>query len=123
MSAAAEPLALDTVVPVCRIEQLVPERGVAALVGEAQVALFLIVGRVFAIDHRDPRTGANVLARGIVGTAGDRVYVASPLHKERYDLHTGECLDDDAFRVRTWGVDLRDGIVHVGAGSVETGDR
>lgn len=99
--------------PVCRLEQLVPERGVAALVGGEQVALFLVGDRVHALDHRDPRTGANVLARGIVGTAGDRWYVASPLYKERFDLTTGECVDEPGFRVRTWPVEVRDGIVHV----------
>lgn len=111
MSAAS----LRTVVPVCDIGQLVPERGVAALVGEVQIALFLVDGCVYAIDHRDPRTGANVLARGIVGSAGDRRYVASPLYKERFDLATGECLDDPDFCVRTWSVVVRHGVVHVGA--------
>ncbi len=101
--------------PVCALDQLTPERGAAVLVGLAQIALFRIGGQVRAVDHRDPRTGANVLARGIVGTTGDRWYVASPLHKERYDLESGACLDDPRMRIRTWSVDVIDGVVHVGA--------
>ena len=115
MSAALDIL---TTTAVCRLDQLLPERGAAALVGQRQVALFRLEGphgtTIHAIDHRDPFTGANVLARGIVGTAGDRWYVASPLHKQRFDLATGECLDDDAVRVDVHAVYVVDGIVHVG---------
>lgn len=100
---------------VCRIEELTAERGVAALVGDDQVAVFRVADAVLAIDHRDPRTGANVMARGIVGTEGGRWYVASPLHKERYDLSTGERLDGDGPSVRTWPLTVVDGVVHVGS--------
>ena len=102
---------------VCRVDDLVPERGVAALVDGRQVAIFCVVGpagtRVLAIDHHDPFSGANVLARGIVGTAGDRWYVASPVYKQRFDLETGRCLDDDQVAVGTWSVELVGGEVHV----------
>lgn len=108
---------IATTTAVCRLDQLQPERGAAALVGERQVALFRIdephATTIHAIDHRDPFTGANVLARGIVGTVGDRWYVASPLHKQRFDLATGECLDDDSVRVAVHGVHVVDGVVHV----------
>jgi nitrite reductase (NADH) small subunit len=102
-----------TTVAVCRLDQLVPERGAAALVAGEQIALFRIDDDVFAIAHRDPFTGANVLARGIVGTADDCWYVASPLHKQRFALATGQCLDDDRVRVRTHPVHVADGVVHV----------
>lgn len=102
---------------VCRADDLVPERGVAALVGGRQVALFRLVDgdldRVFAIDHRDPITGSNVLARGLVGRTGDRWYVASPLHKQRFDLETGACIDDDEVSVATFTVHVHGGVVDV----------
>ena len=48
------------------------ERGVAALVGGAQVAIFRTYdGELFAIDNRDPIAGANVMSRGIVGSRGE----------------------------------------------------
>ncbi|AKU15528.1 nitrite reductase small subunit NirD [Luteipulveratus mongoliensis] len=86
---------------VCRLEELQPERGVAALVGEAQVALFrLLDGTVLGIDHTDPFSGANVMARGIVGTKvveGEEVpVVTSPMYKQVFDLRTGVCLTDGA---------------------------
>lgn len=102
---------------VCRVRDLVPERGVAALVEGAQVAIFRVPDpdgdRILAVDHHDPFSGANVLARGIVGTVDDRWYVASPVYKQRFELETGRCLDAEGVAVRTWAVDLVGDEVHV----------
>ncbi len=102
-------------VPVCPVERLDVERGVAALVDGRQVALFRLAdGTVHAVDHRDPATGANVLARGLLGTTVDgEWYVASPLHKHRYSLLDGRCLTDPALAVAVHEVDLVDGVVVV----------
>src|SRR5439155_13840663 len=79
---------------VCAYEELPAERGVAALVEGTQVAVFRTFdGVLHAVGNQDPFTGAFVLARGIVGTRGDAPTVASPLHKQVFDLRTGECLD------------------------------
>jgi nitrite reductase (NADH) small subunit len=117
MSAVTSTAAVETTtVAVCRLDQLVPERGVAALVDGEQIALFRVDDDVFAIAHRDPFTGSNVLARGIVGTAAGRWYVASPLHKQRFALTTGQCLDDDGVCIRTYPVHVVDGLVHIAVG-------
>jgi nitrite reductase (NADH) small subunit len=104
--------------PVCAYGRLETERGVAALIGPVtQVALFrLYDGAVHAIGNVDPVTGAAVLARGIVGTRGNAPTVASPLHKEVYDLRTGECLDRPGVAVPVYPVRVRDGLVEVGVG-------
>lgn len=84
-------------VPVCRLDRLIPGRGVAALLPDGgQVALFLDRrGRTYAIGNRDPFTGACVLSRGLLGSTGHTApFVASPLLKQRFDLRTGRCLDD-----------------------------
>jgi nitrite reductase (NADH) small subunit len=100
---------------VCAYQMLEPERGVAALVGGAQVAIFRSYdGELFAIDNRDPIAGAYVMSRGIVGTRGEVPTVASPLHKQVYDLRTGECLDLPGVAVATYEVRCRDGAVEVG---------
>ena len=95
-----------------------PERGAAALLGDGpaavQVALVrLHDGAVYAVSHRDPRTGAHVMARGIVGSRGDVPTLASPLHKEVYDLRTGACLDDPRFALRVHPVRVDGGVVSV----------
>jgi nitrite reductase (NADH) small subunit len=100
---------------VCGCDDLLPERGVAALVGGEQVALFRAFdGTLYAIGNQDPFTGAFVMSRGIVGTKGDVPTVASPLHKQVFDLRTGVCLDDEAARVPVFGVRERRGRVEVG---------
>lgn len=99
---------------VCPYERLEPDRGLAALVAGVQVALFRLAdGQLFAIGNQDPITGAQVLSRGIVGTRRDAPVVASPLHKQSYDLRTGECLDAPGVRVPTFSVRCVDGMVQV----------
>ena len=104
---------------VCRADQLLPERGVAALVGGVQVALFrLFDGTLHAVGHRDPFSGAHVLARGIVGSRGDVPTVASPMYKQVFDLRTGVCLDapdDGSVRLPVFPVREEDGVVLVGS--------
>lgn len=102
--------------PICPLDRVEVERGVAALVSGAPIALFRThSGHVYALDNVDPLTGASVLSRGIVGTRGDIPTVASPMHKQAYDLRTGECLDAAGVRVRTYQVRVRDGFVEIGA--------
>jgi nitrite reductase (NADH) small subunit len=102
---------------VCRYDDLQPERGAAALIDGEQVALFRAFdGTLYAIGNRDPFTGAFVLSRGIVGTRGGIPTVASPLHKQVFDLRSGICLDDETAAAGVFGVRVRDGLVEVAAG-------
>ncbi len=99
---------------ICALDRLRPDRGVAALVDGEPVAVFrLHDDALFAVDHVDPFTGAPVLARGLIGSLGDRPVVASPLHKQRFDLATGACVDDEAVSIRTWPIRVHDGIVEI----------
>ncbi|WP_430868849.1 nitrite reductase small subunit NirD [Demequina aurantiaca] len=80
-------------VHVCAVSQLTPELGVAALVGDAQVALFLLDdGSLYAVQNLDPFSGASVMSRGITGSRGSIPTIASPIYKQVYSLLTGECL-------------------------------
>lgn len=102
--------------PVCALESVPIEGGVAALVDEAAVAVFRTHdGDVFAIGNVDPFCGASVLSRGIVGTRGDVPVVSSPMYKQAFDLRTGACLDDDAVRVPAYDITVVDGTVLVGS--------
>ena len=94
---------------VCDLAVLMPGRGAAALLPDGhQVALFLDrTGRMYAIDNRDPFSGAAVLSRGLTGTHQGRPFVASPLLKQRFDLKSGQCLDDETVRVATYEVRAR----------------
>ncbi|GAA1244113.1 NAD(P)H-dependent nitrite reductase small subunit [Microbacterium phyllosphaerae] len=104
---------------VCTLDDLEVERGRAALIDGEQVALFLLPdGTVHAVDNLDPYSDAHVISRGIVGTRGDVPTVASPLHKQVFDLRTGECLDTQGkgeARLRVWPVAVIAGTVYVGS--------
>lgn len=91
---------------VCELSALIPGRGVAALLPDgSQAAVFVDrAGRPYAIGNQDPFTGAQVLSRGLVGSAAGRAFVASPLLKQRFDLESGLCLDDEEVAVRTYPV-------------------
>jgi len=102
-------------VDVCSSSELDFDRGVAALVGETQVAVFRVspAGDLFAISNYDPFSSAFVLSRGIVGSAGAVVKVASPMYKHGFDLRTGAALCDPTVVLPTFAVRERDGRVEV----------
>jgi len=105
----------QTFTAVCPVDAIDAESGVAALVGGVAVAVFKTYeGALFALSNFDPFSRASVLARGIVGTRGDVPFVASPMHKQAFDLRTGICLDDETVRVPTYEVRVVDGTVLVG---------
>jgi nitrite reductase (NADH) small subunit len=101
-------------VAVCRYDELVPERGVAALVDGEQVAVFRTFdGMLHALGNRDPFSGAFVLSRGIVGSSGGAATVASPLFKQVFALRTGRCLTDPQVAVPVHGVRRRGDVVEI----------
>ncbi|MGV9264752.1 nitrite reductase small subunit NirD [Kitasatospora sp. NPDC003701] len=82
---------------VCAYRDLCPGRGVAVLSerGE-QVAVFRDrAGELYAVDNRDPFSGAQVLSRGILGSRGGAPTLASPMYKQVFDLRDGRCLDEE----------------------------
>jgi nitrite reductase (NADH) small subunit len=103
---------------VCGLEQIVPDTGVCALVNGEQIAVFHLGAgerRVFAIDNVDPNSGAAVLSRGLVGSLGEKLVVASPIYKQHFDLATGECLEAPEYSVSAYPVRIEDGKVWIAA--------
>ncbi|MEX2131011.1 MAG: nitrite reductase small subunit NirD [Pseudohongiellaceae bacterium] len=95
----------------CRRRDLVPHSGVCVLMNEEQIALYYFPGDavpLYAVSNWDPLGQANVLSRGIVGDLKGHLVIASPLYKHHYNLATGQCLEDETVRIRTYPV-LLDG--------------
>jgi nitrite reductase (NADH) small subunit len=95
---------------VCDLAHLTAGRGVAVLLPDGrQAAVFLDrAGTAYAIGNQDPFTGAYVLSRGLLGrTPKGRIFVASPLLKQRFALRTGQCLDDESVAVPVYCVRVR----------------
>lgn len=100
--------------PACPIAELETGWGETALLAGRQVALLKdSETHAWAIEARDPHTGSMVMARGIMGSRGDAPTIASPLHKEVYDLRTGAGLSHPQYAVRTFPTRVVDGVLEV----------
>lgn len=97
---------------VCSLHDLVENSGVCVLVAGQQVAVFLLASgeqpQLFAIGNYDPIGEANVLSRGIIGSIGDRMVVASPLYKQHFCLTSGQCVQQPDVRVPVFPVAVKD---------------
>ena len=107
----------DNWISVCALDEIVPNTGVCALLNDTQIAVFHVEDggpRVFAIENYDPNSHAAVLSRGLVGSLGERIVVASPIYKQHFDLQTGECLESPEHSVATYPARVEGGKVWVG---------
>lgn len=102
--------------PVCKLDDVLPNLGVCAKVADRQIAIFKVADtsgtQLFAIDNHDPFSEANVLSRGIVGDLKGQIVVASPIYKQHFDLATGQCLEDET-RIQVYPVRAIDGQIEV----------
>lgn len=97
---------------VCSRQDLVANSGVVAWVDGAQVALFYLPSeeankQLYAVDNRDPKSGANVIGRGIIGSLAGDLVIAAPLYKQHFRLTDGSCLEYPEQSIRTWPVRLQ----------------
>jgi nitrite reductase (NADH) small subunit len=106
-------------VDVCALDDILPDTGVAALVGGRQIAVVRVGdgdgegAEVYALDNFDPFSRAFVIARGIVGDRAGIPKIASPIFKQSFDLGTGQCLDDPAVRLASFPARVAEGRVLV----------
>lgn len=94
---------------ICTKYDLVENSGVCALVNGEQIALFYIPGseaEVYGVSNWDPIGKANVLSRGIVGDLQGKLVVASPLYKQHFNLVSGECLEDEGYKLKTYSISI-----------------
>ena len=103
----------------CSSHDLVANSGVVAWHEGAQVALFHLPDAangktLYAIANKDPKSGANVIGRGIVGSLKGELVIASPLYKQHFRLEDGVCLEYPEERLQVWPVRLNGGAVEIG---------
>ena len=105
---------------ICAFEDLVENSGICALLNGQQVAVFLLAHsdepQVYAVGNYDPLGKANVLSRGILGSVGEQIVVASPLYKQHFSLTTGQCLEQPDVVIPVYRVKLQQGRVWLNAG-------
>jgi NAD(P)H-dependent nitrite reductase large subunit/NAD(P)H-dependent nitrite reductase small subunit len=98
---------------ICTLDDIIPCSGVAALIDGKQIAVFRVGDDLYAIDNYDPQSGANVLARGIVGDVKGELVVASPIYKQHFSLTTGRCLEAPESSIHTYPAKIEDSRVWV----------
>jgi nitrite reductase (NADH) small subunit len=104
-------------VPACSLHDLVADSGIAVWTEFGPVAIYWLPDtetQYFAIGHHDPASGANVLARGIVGDIKDEPVVASPIYKHHYSLITGICIENNALTVPVFALREHNGQLELG---------
>lgn len=103
----------------CKSSDLIDNAGVCAKFNEEQVALFsLFEGEqqtLFALGNWDPIGKANVLSRGVIGSIGEELVVASPLYKQHFSLLTGKCQEDENVSVPVYQVRIQNDLVEIAA--------
>ena len=107
-------------IDVCSASDLVDDTGLCAKLPKVdaegeQVAVFKLAAseELFAVSNFDPFGKANVLSRGIVGSIGEVLVVASPLYKQHFDLKTGQCVEDESVKLKTFSVRIDAGKVQL----------
>lgn len=100
---------------ICRYTDLVPGRGVAALVAGEQVAVFRLAdGDLHAVGNIDPFSGAAVISRGITGMRADgTVTIASPMYKDVFSLASGASVEEPGVALSVHPVRRHRGFVWV----------
>ena len=102
-------------ITVCSESDLTADTGLCALHEGEQVAIFkpALAGELFAVSNFDPFGKANVMSRGIIGSLGESIVVASPLYKQHFDLRTGVCLEDNSKTLKTYQIRVDAGQVQL----------
>jgi nitrite reductase (NADH) small subunit len=100
---------------VCRVDDIIPATGVAALIKGKQIAVIRPENSstIYALSNYDPFSKAFVLSRGIVGTHKGQLKIASPIYKQGFLLETGVCIDDPTVSVPTYQVKIDNGVISV----------
>ncbi len=89
--------------------------------GKSQIAVFNFAsrGEWYASQNMCPHKKAFVLSRGIIGDVQGTPKVACPLHKKTFSLETGESLQSEPYRIRTFPVKVEGDDVYLDLPPVE----
>lgn len=121
LKSAIDPLAWQAL---CSQADLVANSGVVAWHQGAQIALFYLPDapageQLFAIENRDPKSGANVIGRGIIGHLKGDLVIASPLYKQHFRLKDGSCVEYPDLHLRTWPARISGEVVEISSRPAE----
>jgi nitrite reductase (NADH) large subunit len=102
-------------VQVGKVSDFATDGGGTIKYGRTQIAVFNFTsrGEWYASQNMCPHKKAFVLARGILGDAKDEPKIACPLHKKTFSLKSGESLQNEEYRIRTFPVKVEGDAVYL----------
>lgn len=102
-------------VPVGHADDFPIDGGATVKYGKSQIAVFNFAsrGEWYATQNMCPHKRAFVLSRGIMGSVGEEPKIACPLHKKTFSLKSGESLQGEEYRIKTFRAKVEAGRVYV----------
>ncbi|MGZ5134005.1 MAG: nitrite reductase small subunit NirD [Flavitalea sp.] len=101
----------------CYTDEVPENGGVCVKYNNEQIAVFNFARRQewFATQNLCPHKQQMVLSRGMIGSTGEQCEpkVACPFHKKTFSLVTGECLNSEESRIKTYPVQVHHGKVYI----------
>lgn len=119
--------ALDDVrwVEVGHVDDFPMDGGATVKYGKVQIAVFNFSsrGEWYATQNMCPHKKAFVLSRGIIGDEKGAPKIACPLHKKTFSMESGQSLQNEDYRIRTFPVKVDSGSVFLELPPTETLDK
>lgn len=102
-------------IAVAKLNDFVADMGGCVLVEGQQIAVFNFGQKEwYAVQNRCPHENQMVLSRGLCGDKDGQPKVACPLHKNSFNLQTGEHLGGNPdFKLKTYPVKVSEGTVYL----------
>ncbi|MDQ1593202.1 MAG: nitrite reductase small subunit [Pyrinomonadaceae bacterium] len=103
------PARTGALVTVGRVEDVPPGRGATVeLDGGAELALYNVAGRFYAVENFCPHRGAPLADGNLCGAS-----VECDWHGWRFDLSTGACLNRPDAHIQSYEVRIEDGWIKI----------
>ena len=100
----------------CAVEDIPEDGGGCALIEGKQIAIFNFArrGEWYATDNECPHRQQMAVSRGMIGSQDGEPKVACPFHKKTFSLQSGQCLNDETYRINTFPVMVKENQVYIG---------
>ena len=100
----------------CSTDHIPEDGGACVLLNGRQIAIFNFTrrGEWYATDNECPHRQQMAVSRGMIGSHEGEPKVACPFHKKTFSLQSGQCLNDEAYRINTFPVMVKENQVYIG---------
>ena len=100
----------------CHVSDIPEDGGGCALIDGKQIAIFNFArrGEWYATDNQCPHRQQMAMSRGMIGSHEGEPKVACPFHKKTFSLQSGQCLNDDSYKINTFPVMVKENLVYIG---------